>query len=223
MTPDILEAFESDSINFTVYAVQIEGKAGQSKMTTRELKEKQGVTQKSESLASSSQRRQSIIDVRKQTTEISTLQRRLELLTRKEARITQLCRNHEDDKKDANYQKFYDSVKAVATSGGKFKKTVNMITSDGSHAKDDLMSVYSFEYDPSNMKYTTGAAGINKLDAPIEEGEEIDEDLDSPIETPKPIAPPPSSSGSKKSTSPPSAAAPSSTSSKTSSKTCTIM
>ena len=47
------------------------------------------------------------------------------------------------------------------------------------------MSVYSFEYDPSNMKYTTGAAGIKMLDAPIEEGEEIDEDLDSPIETPK--------------------------------------
>jgi len=161
-------------------------------------------------------RRQSIIDVRKQTTEISTLQRRLELLTRKEARITQLCRNHEEDKKDENYQKFFDSVKAVATSGGKFKKTVNMITSDN---KDDLMSVYSFEYDPSNMKYTTGAAEINKgLEAPIEEGEEIDEDLDSPIQTTlsKPAAAPPTSNGA-----PPSRK--NSKSSKTSSKACTIM
>ena len=35
MTPDILEAFEADSVNFTVYAVQIEGKAGQSKVRPR--------------------------------------------------------------------------------------------------------------------------------------------------------------------------------------------
>ena len=39
-----------------------------------------------------------------------------------------LCTKHANDKKDKNYQKFYDDVSKAVNSTGKFKKTVNMLT-----------------------------------------------------------------------------------------------
>ena len=41
----------------------------------------------------------------------------------------ELCKQHSSDKKDANYQKFYEEVSRVATSGGAFKQKVKMLTS----------------------------------------------------------------------------------------------
>jgi len=128
MTEDVLDKFESEAITFTVYGLQVEGKGATSKMTTRELKEKQGVSQQTGSISSNAQRRQSIMDVSKQSMEVQMLQKRLDLLSRKEARIQELCKEHSDDVKDKNYKKFYDEVTRVATSGGNFKKKVKMLT-----------------------------------------------------------------------------------------------
>jgi len=191
MTEEILEAFESDSITFTVYGKQVEGKGTAPKMSTREMKEKQGVANKNESIASSSQRRRSIMDVGAQSSEIKTLQRRLDLLSRKEARLQDLCTKHANDKKDKNYQKFYDDVSKAVNSTGKFKKTVNMLTND-SNAQMDNQSIYSFEYDPSKHQYTTGANAIAPMDALGEEMEDFDEDLEN---TPPTKTDPPKVSG----------------------------
>jgi len=68
------------------------------------------------------------MDVSKQNMEVQMLQKRLELLTRKEARIQELCKQHANDKKEGNYKTFYDEVQRVATSGGAFKQKVKMLT-----------------------------------------------------------------------------------------------
>ena len=82
------------------------------------------------------------MDVSKQNMEVQMLQKRLELLTRKEARIQvsspeifefsnifqELCKQHANDKKEGNYKAFYDEVQRVATSGGAFKQKVKMLT-----------------------------------------------------------------------------------------------
>merc|ERR1712136_109143 len=221
MTEEILEAFESDSITFTVYGKQVEGKGTAPKMSTREMKEKQGVANKNESIASNSQRRRSIMDVGAQSSEIKTLQRRLDLLSRKEARLQDLCTKHANDKKDKNYQKFYDDVSKAVNSTGKFKKTVNMLTND-SNAVMDNQSIYSFEYDPSKHQYTTGANAIAPMDALGEEMEDFDEDLEN---TPPTKTDPSKVSGDQKSAAANQKSTPSppTPTEKPKSKACTIM
>jgi len=226
MTEEILEAFESDSITFTVFGKQVEGKGNAPKMSTREMKEKQGVSNNNgnQSIASNSQRRRSIMDVGAQSSEIKTLQRRLDLLSRKEARLQELCKQHEKDKKDKNYQQFYDDVSKAVNSTGKFKKTVNMLTND-SNAQMDNQSIYSFEYDPSKHQYTTGANAIAPMDALGEEMEDFDEDLENtpPTKTePMKVSgePSPKSAAPKSSSS---TAKPPTPTEKPKSKACTIM
>merc|ERR1712235_5874 len=222
MTEEILEAFESDSITFTVYGKQVEGKGTAPKMSTREMKEKQGVANKNESIASNSQRRRSIMDVGAQSSEIKTLQRRLDLLSRKEARLQDLCTKHAKDKKDKNYQQFYDDVSKAVNPTGKFKKTVNMLTND-SNAQMDNQSIYSFEYDPSKHQYTTGANAIAPMDALGEEMEDFDEDLEN---TPPTKTDPPKVSGEnsgQKSAAAKSTPTPPTPTDKPKSKACTIM
>jgi len=181
VTEEIIEIFESDSINFTVMAVQKAGDGSTPKLSTRELKEKQSLTSSNpnEGVAKTSQRRMSVNMSAKGNVEMAVMNKRLDVLARKEARIQELVRQYEKSKKTGDFLEFYNKVNQIANSSGKFKKTVKMIGMGGNKA--DTISVYSFEFDQAKHSYDTGANNVaGNLDTFAEE-EEFNEDLDSPV------------------------------------------
>jgi len=184
VTEEIIEIFETDSINFTVMAVQKAGDGSAPKLSTRELKEKQSLTSSNpnEGVAKTSQRRMSVNMSAKGNVEMAVMNKRLDVLARKEARIQELVRQYEKSKKTGDFLEFYNKVNQIANSSGKFKKTVKMIGMGGNKA--DTISVYSFEFDQAKHAYDTGANNVaGNLDTFAEE-EEFNEDLDSPVPAP---------------------------------------
>ncbi|CBY07660.1 unnamed protein product [Oikopleura dioica] len=114
--------------------------------------------------------------------EMAVMNKRLDVLARKEARIQELVRQYEKSKKTGDFLEFYNKVNQIANSSGKFKKTVKMIGMGGNKA--DTISVYSFEFDQAKHAYDTGANNVaGNLDTFAEE-EEFNEDLDSPVPAP---------------------------------------
>jgi len=174
ITQDHLDFFDTGSITFFVYAGQMTNPTEPTamKLTTKELRERDGQMSDPQQLRRNTQRRTSIATGFADghlKAELSTLHKKYDRLAQKEKRIQDICRDFEA-KAEANqkdFDAFMRSIKAVAfSSGTKFKSRVRLVgqlLTAQKMSRNSQMAVAAKKADAAS-KSTGAIKGTNKKD-----------------------------------------------------------